>query len=120
MVAYATLIDGTKISAARFIASVSWVGFNKKREVEDLGMLRSEACRICQNMIYGGPCALVFVGARLELCCLVGQDSFLCERLELWSVLFSVEVSHDDEVGLLSGKADGVDVAAEGLHHLLA
>lgn len=102
MIADATLIDRTKVSAMRFYVAMRGIGFGEEGEGEDASLLMGEGSGVSENMVKDRPFTLVFVGAWLQFGSSVDEVMTAGEKFELGSVSLSIEITHDDEVGVPS------------------
>ena len=110
VVADAPLIGGTLVSAVGFVASMCAIMFEEEWEGKDASLLMGEGSGVGENMVDGGPFTLVFVGTRLKFSRSVNEVVTPCKKFELWGVRFSIEITHDDEVGVLSDGSYGIRI----------
>ena len=109
----ASLIDRTLIGAMRLVASVCGVTFEEGREGEDACLLVGKGSGVGEDVVKNGPLALIFVGAWLQLGCAVNEVMTACEEFELLGVSFCIEITHDEEVGVLSACTHGIGVCLQ-------
>lgn len=102
VVADATLIDRTLIGAIGFDVAVSGVWFCEEGQVQDACLLMGKGSSVGENMVENRPFALILVSARLEFGSTVDEVMTAREKFELLGVGFSIEITHYEEVGVLS------------------
>ena len=102
MVADATLIDRTLIGAIGFDVAVSGVWFCEEGQVQDACLLVGKGSGVGENMVENRPFALILVSARLEFGSTVDEVMTAREKLELLGVGFSIEITHNEQVRVLS------------------
>ena len=66
-----------------------------------------------KDMVENRPFALIFVSARFEFGSAVNEVVTAGEEFELWGIGFSIEVAHDDEVGMMSDSTNRIYVFLE-------
>ena len=113
MVADAAVIAGAEIGAVGLHVAMGGVGFGEEGEGEDVGLLVGKGGGVGENVVEGGPFALVCVGAGLESGGAVDEAMAAGEEFELRGVGFGIEIAHDDEVGVLPDSTDGVGVCLQ-------
>ena len=79
-----------------------------------------EGSGVGENVVECGPFALIFVGARSEFGGTVDEVMAASEEFELRGVGFSIEITHDEKVGVLSFCAHRVGVCLQLLAYVHA
>ena len=85
-----------------------WLG--EERECEDACLLMGEGGGVGENVVNGGPFALILVCTGFETEGLVGEDAVLREKHELRRIGFGIEIAHDDKVGVQARCTHGIGV----------